>query len=60
MKSFGKYQFGYCLLIWMFYSKHITMKIKNYLQERAIRITDQDYKTTFQELLNRDNSVLIH
>ena len=57
MKSFITSQFGYCPLIWMFHSRALHNKI-NSIHERAPRITDS--KSTFEELLNKDNSVFIH
>ena len=59
MKYFVTSQFGYCPLIWMFYSKRLNNKI-NSIHERAIRITYQDNMATFQELLDKDNLVSIH
>ena len=59
MKSFVTSQFGYCPLIWMFHSSRLNNKI-NSINERALRITYQDHISTFQELLNKDNSVSIH
>ena len=59
MKSFVASQFGYCPLIWMFHSRRLNNKI-NSIHERALRITYQDRISTFQELLNKDNSVSIH
>ena len=59
MKSFVTSQFGYCPLIWMFNSRRLNNKI-NSIHERALRITYQDRISTFQELLNKDNSVSIH
>ena len=59
MKSFATSQFGYCPLIWMFHSRRLNNKI-NSIHERALRITYQDHISTFQELLNKDNSVSIH
>ena len=59
MKSFVTSQFGYCPLIWMFHSRRLNNKI-NSIHERALRITYQDQISTFQELLNKDNSVSIH
>ena len=59
MKSFVTSQFGYCSLIWMFHSKRLNNKI-NSIHERALKITYQDHISTLQELLNKDNSVLIH
>ena len=59
MKPFVTSQFGYCLLICVFHSRRLNNKI-NSIHERALRITYQDHISTFQELLNKDNSVLIH
>ena len=59
MKSFVKSQFGYCPLIWMFHSRRLNNKI-NSVHEITLRITYQDRISTFQELLNKDNSVSIH
>ena len=59
MKSFITSQFGYCPLSWMFYSKRLNNKI-NFIHERALRITYVDNVSSFQELLENDNSVLIY
>ena len=59
MKSFVTFQFGYCPLIWMLHSRRLNNKI-NSIHKRALRITYQDRISTFQELLNKDNSVSIH
>ena len=59
MKSFVTSQFGYCPLIWMFHSRPLNNTI-NSIHERALWITYQDHISTFQELLNKDNSVSIH
>ena len=59
MKAFVESQFGYCSLIWMFYSRGFDNKI-NRIHERALRITYKDKTSTFQELLEKDNSVSIH
>ena len=59
MKSFVASQFSYCPLIWMFQSRRLHNKM-NSIHERALSITYQDNTPTFQELLNKDNSVSIH
>ena len=59
MKSFVTSQFSYCPLIWMFHSRRLNNKI-NSIHERVLRITYQDNTSTFQELLNKGNSVSIH
>ena len=43
----------------MFHCRRLNNKI-NSIHERALRITYQDNASTFQELLNKDNSVSIH
>ena len=43
----------------MFHSRRLNNKI-NTIHERALRIPYQDHISTFQELLNKDNSVSIH
>ena len=58
MKSFLTSQFGHCLLTWMFHNKHLDNKI-NSIHERALRITYLVIMSTFQELLNKVNSVSI-
>ena len=59
MKAFTESPFGYCLLVWMFHSRNLNNKI-NRIQERALRITYNDKSSSFQNLLEKDNSVTIH
>ena len=59
MEAFITSQFGYCPLIWMFHSRALINKI-NSIHERALRITYNGRTSTFEELLNKDNSVSIH
>ena len=59
MKAFINSQFGYCPLVWMFHSRTLNSQI-NAVHERALRIVYQDKKSTFDELLLKDNSVMIH
>ena len=59
MKAFIESQFGYCPLVWMFHSRSLNNKI-NRIQERALRITHNDKSSSFQNLLEKDNSVTIH
>ena len=59
MKSFIESQFSYCPLIWMFCSIRMNNKI-NHIHERALRLVYDDYTSTFQELLRKDESVSIH
>ena len=57
MKPFIESQFGYCPLIWMFYSRGLDNKI-NRIHERALRSTYND-KSSYGELLTEDRSVTI-
>ena len=59
MKAFIESQFGYCPLVWMFCGRQENNRI-NHLHERALRIVYNDYKSTFENLLELDNSVSIH
>ena len=59
MKSFVTSQFSYCPLIWMFHNRRLNNKI-NSIHETALRMTYQDSASTFEELLNKDNSVSTH
>ena len=54
MKAFIESQFGYCPLVWMFCGRHEINRI-NHLHERALRIVHNDYKSTFENLLELDN-----
>ena len=59
MKAFVESQFGYYPLTWMFHIRGLNNKIKR-IHERALRITYKDKSSTFQELLEKDNSASIH
>ena len=59
MKTFIESQFNYCSLIWMFHSRTLNHKI-NKLHERALRIVYKNDELTFQQLLEKDNSLTIH
>ena len=59
MKAFITSQFGYCPLVWMFHSRAINNRI-NKLHERSLRIVYKDRSSTFEDLLEKDNSVTIH
>ena len=60
MKTFAIPQLNYCVLVlvWMFYSRKPNLFISS-IHERALSVTHQDYKSTF-ELLQKDNSETIH
>ena len=59
LNSFITSHFSYCPLVWMFHSRKLNNKI-NSLHERALRIIYQDYRSSFSELLNKDNSRTVH
>ena len=59
MKVFIESQFEYCPLVWMFCGRQENNRI-NYLHERSLRIEYNDCKSTFESLLELDNSVSIH
>ena len=59
MRAFVISQFQYCPLVWMFHSRHLNNKI-NRIHERALRIAYKDYESSFNTLLEKDNSVSIH
>ena len=59
MKSFITSQFSSCPLPWMFHSRKLNNKI-NAIHERALRIAYCDKHSTFQQLLEKDNSVSIN
>ena len=59
MKTFVISQFNYCPLVWMFHSRKLNHRT-NSIYERALRVTYQDYQSTFLQLLQKDNSVTIH
>ena len=58
-KTFFEFQFKYCPLTWMFYSRTTNNKINN-LHERALRLVHDDYRSTFEKLLEKDNSFNVH
>ena len=58
IKSFDS-QFSYCPLIWMSWSRSLNNKI-NKLQERVLCILYKDYDSSFEDLLEKDNSDKIH
>ena len=59
LKTFIESQFNYCPLVWMFCSKKMDNKI-NRIHERALRLVYRDYKSSFKDLLIKDNSIPFH
>ena len=58
MKTFVISQFNYSPLVWMFQSRKPNHSI-NGIHERALRVTYQDSKSTFLQLLQKDSSATI-
>ena len=58
-KAFIESQFNYCPLIWMFYSKTMNNKI-NRIHEKALRLVYSDHVSSFDELLEKDQSFSNH
>ena len=52
-------QFNYCPLIWMCHNRTYNNKI-NRLHERCLRLIYNDKRSSFEDLLEKDNSVSIH
>ena len=59
MKAFKESQFSYCPLIWMFHSRTLNNRINN-LHERSVRLVYKDHDSSFEQLLEKDNSFPIH
>ena len=59
MNAFLNAQFSYCPLTWMFHSRKLNNKI-NKLHERCLRIVYNNNTSTYEELLETDNSVSVH
>ena len=58
-KAFFESQFRYCSLTWMIHSRKSNNKI-NLLHERALRMIYNDQISSFQELLDKDNSFTVY
>ena len=52
-------QFNYCPLTWMFHCRKLNNKI-NGLHERCLRLIYSDRNSSYEELLDKDNTVPIH
>ena len=59
MNAFITSHFNYCPLIWMFHSRKLNNRI-NRIHERALRLTYQDNRSSFNDLLEKDSSVTVH
>ena len=58
VNAFFMAQFNYCPLIWMCHNKTHKNKI-NSLHERCLRLIHNDKRSSFDDLLEKDNSVFI-
>ena len=54
-----KFQFNYCPLVWMFYSRQSNNLI-NKICEWSLRISYKDQKTIYQNLLETHKELTIH
>ena len=59
VNAFFMAQFNYCPLIWMCHDRTHNNKI-NRLHERCLRLIHNDKRSSFEDLLEKDNSVSIH
>ena len=59
MNSFISSQFGYCPLVWMFHSRGLNNRM-NRIHERSLRMVYQDYKSSLEDLLEKDESFTVH
>ena len=55
VNAFFTSQFNYCPLTWMFHSRKLNNKI-NRLHERCLRLIYSDRGSSYEELLDKDNS----
>ena len=59
LNAFFTSQFNYCPLTWMFHSRKLNNKI-NRLHKRCLQLIYSDIISSYEELLDKDNSVPIH
>ena len=59
LRAFIESLFNHCPLAWMFHSRTINNRI-NKLHERALRLVYRDKSQTFEQLLEKDQSVTVH
>ena len=59
MNAIFNAQFSYCLLTWKFHSRKLNNKISK-LHERCLRRVYHNNTSTYEELLETDNSVSVH
>ena len=59
MKAFTELQFNYCPLIRILRSRTLKNKIFH-IHDRALRTVYSDYNPSFYELLDKDDTFMIH
>ena len=59
MNAFFNAKFSYCQLTWMFHSRKLNYKI-NRKHDKSLRIVYNDNTSSYEELLEIDNSVSVH
>ena len=59
LNAFIASRFSYVLVVWMFHSIKLNNTI-NKIDERALRLVNKDYISSFDDLLAKDNSFKIH
>ena len=59
MNAFITSQLSYALVVWMFHSRKQNHHI-NRVHESALRVAYEDYNSSFDKLLEKDNSCKIH
>ena len=59
MNAFITSEFSYAPVVWMSHSRKQN-HLKNRIHERALRVVYKDYNSSFDELLEKDNSYKIH
>ena len=57
--SFIKGQFYYCLLLWMFSTRAINLKINRLYARRLIALLN-DKTSTFNDMLSKSNDTTVH
>ena len=59
LNAFVISQFGYCPLVWSFCKRSSNRKI-NSIQEKALRLIDGDYTSSFDSLLSKYGAITVH
>ena len=59
MKAILISQFGYCPLVWINHNRTLDNRINKW-HERTLRLVQNDFKSSFHQVLEKGNSVTIH